>query len=367
MNVKGYSLPGLTSLRGAGLGNELIPWGKALLAAHRFGLRPLHPAWAFNPRGYRAEFETSRLDWPAHEVLKRVGRRMVITREDVRSTGASDYLDALEILTQSRALRGPLVMEHASGMHGGYRSIRAARALLLREILRPRAAAEALYALGASARPDRLTVGFHVRSGDFETADEIRPGVFNVALPQAWYISVAERLAAEFEGEIEAIVVSDGDLKPLANSLRRVLPVVDLRLDQHTAVGDLATLAACDALVCSISSYSLAAAFLSDRPYIWFVPHLNAIGGWLSLWGHEEDQHQGPTASASQEDAASVDVGRGVPLGWDDPLPAHAVDLLSGSLVAKEMDRDLIYYGVVRATSAAGVRTPLAEEGEWRS
>jgi hypothetical protein len=346
--VRGYSIPRLISWRGAGLGNEIIPWGKALVAAHHLGLRAVHPAWALNPRGYRAEFETSRLDWLAQHAVSRVMPRVQITTDDVRASGASDYRDVLDAVLARRSLRGPVALEHASGMYGGYRSIQAARTLLLREFLRPRATAEALYAVGASANRGRLTVGLHVRAGDFDSSREIRPGVFNVAVPGRWYVSVAERLAAELGEDVEVLVISDGQQAALIDELRRVLPVVDLQLGRHTAVGDLVLLAACDVLVCSISSYSLAAAFLSDRPYIWFAPHLNSIDGWLSLWGHEEDQREGPTASFSRSDAAPGLVGRGIPLDWDDALPEHALDLLNAALLAKTASRDLIYFGAVR-------------------
>jgi hypothetical protein len=364
--VRGFSLPTLISRRGAGLGNELIPWGKALLGAEELGLRPLHPAWALNPRGYRGEFGTSRLDWIGHEGLRRIARREVITRDDVRATGATDYREALEILASDRRLRDAFVVEHASGMYGGYLAIKAARGLLLRELVRPRASAEALYSLETAAVRGRLTLGFHIRSGDFGRTDEIRPGLFNVALPRAWYLSVAERFAAELDGEVQALVVTDGDDRALSESLRRVLPVVDLRLGRHTSVGDLCLLASADVLVCSISSFSLAAAFLSDRPYVWFAPHLNEIGGWLSLWGHEEDQRQGPTASASRAEAAASDVGRGIPLSWDDSLPPHAIDLLRGALLSKQLNRDLIYYGAVGTPGAAATDSVFLKETGWR-
>jgi len=40
---------------------------------------------------------------------------------------------------------------------------------------------------------------------------------------------------------------------------------------------------------------SLLAAFLSDNPYVWFAPHLGDEAGWLSIWGHEPLQREGPT------------------------------------------------------------------------
>ena len=77
-------------------------------------------------------------------------------------------------------------------------------------------------------------------------------------------------------------------------------------------------------------------------------PSLNSIHGWLSLWGHEEDQLEGPTASFSRGDAAPGLVGRGIPLDWDDPLPEHALELFNAALLAKTANRDLIYFGAVR-------------------
>ena len=56
---------------------------------------------------------------------------------------------------------------------------------------------------------------------------------------------------------------------------------------------DLLMLASADLLLCSTSTYSSLAAFLSDAPYLWFAPNLhgNAQARWL---GERSDEMQRP-------------------------------------------------------------------------
>ena len=48
---------------------------------------------------------------------------------------------------------------------------------------------------------------------------------------------------------------------------------------------DLLLLASADLLVCSLSSYSLTAAWLGAMPYLWLRDQLHDDDGWLSMWG----------------------------------------------------------------------------------
>ena len=68
-----YALPMATG-RGAGLGNELIPWGKAYIASRVLGIPALHPAWGLNTRRYWEYFGTSRIDWPPTVTARLSGR-----------------------------------------------------------------------------------------------------------------------------------------------------------------------------------------------------------------------------------------------------------------------------------------------------
>ena len=51
--------------RHQGLGNELIPWAKAFIAAEELQIKFLPPALGLNDRRYYEYFGTSRFDWVA--------------------------------------------------------------------------------------------------------------------------------------------------------------------------------------------------------------------------------------------------------------------------------------------------------------
>ena len=74
-------------------------------------------------------------------------------------------------------------------------------------------------------------------------------------------------------------------------ALYKALDPVDTRSPFPNEVSDLLALAGADLLVCSVSSYSIWAAALSDAAYLWFKPQLHPqADGWWSIWGFEPKQ-----------------------------------------------------------------------------
>lgn len=339
---------GVGGWRGAGLGNEIFPWAKAYLASRELGFGLVQPAWGLNPRGYWREFGTPRLDWLAHGALTTVMPVVRVTDEMVRSTGQTDYGAAVRILDAEHgwSQRRSLVLLH-EGMSGGYLGIERARDFLRNRLLGHLPDAEA----GGRAPGDaRLHVAVHARLGDFRD-DSVgpRPGTFNARVPAAWYRSLLNTLQAQYGPALRVDIVSD-DFGQAA----RMLPEWSGPERPRTTLEDLSVMVAADLLICSVSSLSMLAAFLSDGPYLWFRPHLGDRSGFLSIWGHEDGQRTGPTAAhiqAEQLVAADPLPTRGVAMGADEELPLWLKDFLQSRAAFRRRSADLIHYGVVHGGS----------------
>lgn len=348
MNTFRYSVPALLSARGAGFGNEVISWGKAFIGAQELGLQTLHPAWSMNQRPYRQDFGTSRLDWPAHQILRRSFR--TITVDTALAATHDDYADVMRDLTvQVQRKRGPIAVVHASGMSGGYYGIRRARDFLRTAVISPTHVASDMYKIRRHLAPEKLIIALHIRAGDFaENSDGPRPGQFNTMLPIDWYAATGKTLRAAFRGNIEFVIFTDDDTNPGIVSLAQELQSVPLPARERPLLSDIHAMASADLLVCSVSSLSMFAAFISEKPYIWFGPHLGRSDGLRSIWGHEDAQSGGLTAA----NAAAFDqdplVTRGTPVMQDGILSDGLLASLDHALALKSQSHDLIMYGVTK-------------------
>lgn len=334
--------------RGAGLGNEVMAWGKSYLAAEALGLRLLRPRWLANQ--YKL---ASTLGWPnrtlfLEQAATRCLPRLRVSEEMYRSTGVTDYGDAMVRLGEIGAFAGRSVVMQHSGMWGGYQAIRGARPFLQQQIY---AAPGVTGALRMLERGSPLpTIAVHVRLGDFDSQPP-GPGQFNAALPLRWYHAAMIALREQMHGEVRFWVCSDAPTRSLTQLLD--LPNAELiRGDgPSAAIQDLAVLSAADALICSVSSFSMLAAFLSGRPYVWFRPQLTHVAGGMSIWGQEK--HQQAAVSATNRHAGLLDgteVGRGRAWEEGEVFDEQLLAYLDSIARMREEHADLIYYGVVPAS-----------------
>lgn len=90
--------------RGAGLGNELIPWARAFLMAQVVGGRSLPPAFGLNPRRYWRHFGTPRYDWITHRLLVRTFPVIEFAQSDYEENGAGDVVDAFRAFAEGSKL-----------------------------------------------------------------------------------------------------------------------------------------------------------------------------------------------------------------------------------------------------------------------
>lgn len=341
-----FSVPAIHGLRGAGLGNEIIPWGKAIIGAQELHAKLINPPWALNSRGYRRDFHSSLLDWPAVTAL-RVLPTITVNSDD--AAASDDYAEIMEaMVSKLERRRGPLQIVHSSGMSGGYYGIRRARSFLRNILASPVHVPKDLYAIEKRFNPDKLTVSMHVRAGDFTEQDRNpQPGQFNQVLPLSYFMEIGLNLRKTFEDSVEIAIFTDSpeDAGVLALASRlSAIPIPERKLP---LLSDIAFMASSDLLVCSISSLSMLAGFLSDKPYIWYEPHLGKVGGWRSIWGHEQSQLTGVTGRHAEETSTEPLFTRGIPGGADGSIPSWALQQLSRALMGKQSRNNLLMYGVV--------------------
>ena len=344
--------------RGTGLGNELVPWARAFLAAQVVGAHVLKPAFGLNKRRYWRHFGTPRYDWILHKGMEHLLPVVEFKEADYLRHGGGDFLDSFSKFADEKKLHDRscylLVTE---GMWGGYRHIAAARNYVLATLYQSRFAARNLLRIKQRLHPNKIVVGMHVRLGDFGAAPpglSAYQGRFNLALPLDWYINIARTIMKKMGDEVQFLVVSDGTAAQLEPLLTQIPAVITSDIPDSDC-SDLLALADADLLVCSVSSYSAWAAFLSKTPYIWFEPNLQRHAeGHYSIWGHEAAQQAegGATRRALEyrEITGDYSFGRGLPVGFNGTLPDVFLQDIKLRKKLNQAESDLVQYGVVPIT-----------------
>jgi hypothetical protein len=344
-----------------GLGNEMIPWAKAYIAARSLNLRLLHPAWGLNPRNYARYFGTSRMDWLAYRALGTMLPMFEFRESDLASSESLD--DALIRFSACHKLakRSAFVVG-LSGLWGGMDILHGARSFLLGQLLATRWTIENLYDVDRHLDREKLRVGIHIRRGDFSAAPEDRDyrTKFNVAIPFEWYGAIVRTLVARFGDRVEFVVVSDapaGELAPLFSNV----DCVTTAEQRNTDISDLLALSFSDLIVCSISSFSLWAAFLGQSRYVWLDANLVETDGYRSIWGHEPKQASEGGAIRAAFAANDTLLSnrqtlnpRGAAVGWDGTIPESMLGDLDRTLSAKRRSTDLIRFGAVPIDAKQG-------------
>jgi len=354
----------LATGRGAGLGNELFGWAKGFIASQELDLRLLHPPFGTSRYGYRRDFDTSRFDWLGHRALRRAIPTFHFSRDDYLATGEVEFARAIQVYAERHQLadRSWYVLQ-TEGTWGGFVAVRGARDWVRNLLASQRNAQSNLYRVAHQIPKDRAVVGLHVRTkgspGDSK-ADFLTPaastefrGVFNVALPLDWYISVVDSISRELGDRVHFLVSSNGapaDLAPLTTR-SNVTSTFGLPLN---ACSDLIALARTDLVVCSISSYSMWAAFLSDAPYIWFRDQLTERVDGSTIWpdGSSTVVHPSTAAEPSvPETSAStlrnLPIPRGIAVGMDGEVPSSLLEHLEQKLLERRGRPDLLQFGAV--------------------
>jgi hypothetical protein len=352
-----FCVPGAQG-RGAGLGNKLFPCARAYLLSRVLGAQCLPPASGIDRRSYRQHFATPRLDRLWHRLLARTLPSVNFGEAEYLKHGGGDVSDAFASFAEAHGLasRTPLVVV-TPGMWGGLPPIERALEFVRGVLYNSRFAAANLAELAARLDPAKLTVAMHVRLGDFRSTDEVDAaagfqGRFNVSLPMPWFLSIGQQLRSALGERLQFQIFSDGNAAQL-ETLREALQPVSTACTRPGDVSDLLAMSKADALICTVSSYSVCAAALSRAHYVWFRPQLQlGEGGMSSIWGNDPGQQlpRGPTALAAMAQSRlspELRVGRAHAMSLGDRLPQELLDDLSLAYARRRREADLVRCGVV--------------------
>jgi hypothetical protein len=343
-------------LRGEGLGNEIVPWAKGFIAGQVLRAQVIGPAWGLNKRKYYRNFRTSRFDFIFENALRALPHYS-FTARDYIETGETDYGVAIRKWAAGKGLeKKRSFIVTVDGMDGGYPAIRNARPFILSKLLNSRDALTNSYAIASQLDREKLFVAVHMRGTQGGHAvvgieDDVR-GRFNIVVPGAWYMSVCAALREQFPGKLQFYFFTDRGGPDYDAAVREFNPgqVHQLGL---TECSDLILLAQADLRICSISSYSLVASFLSGGPYIWYEPQLNIDNGLYSIWSNEEEQkEQTSPTSRSAEVMKNVTPGsdwegefRGYAMKTGDDVPIGLISQLRRRLLSNDRSASILEFG----------------------
>jgi hypothetical protein len=338
----------------------MLPWAKGWIASQVLDATLVGPSWGINKRRYYRNFGTSRLDFCLENALLRMPHHD-FSEQDYRATGEVDFGSAIRRWASARGLMNKSsFIVSVSGMWGGYPSIRSARPFLLAKLLNSRSALRNVYQVESQLDRNKLFVAVHMRSSTdgffvMDHGESVR-GKFNIFIPPEWYLWVCEALRQRYRDQIQFRFFTDHVSPDFEEAVCRFNPGQTLQ-EGLTECSDLLLMTQADLRICSVSSYSLAASFLSDGPYLWYKPQLTLDAGLYSLWGNEEAQKSVYSISSRNAQfilsaVAARALGQTSPVNFlgtameiGDSLPESLVHFLDERLYSHDPRANLIEYG----------------------
>jgi hypothetical protein len=333
----------------------MLPWAKGIIASQVLNATLIGPSWGLNKRKYHRNFQTNRLDFLFEDALVRLPNNRFTERDYIES-GKVDFGAAIEWWAARHGLpRKRHFTVTVDGMYGGYASIHNARPFLWAKLLNSRDAISNVYRIASTLDRRKLFVAVHMRlGGDFVklSEGESARGRFNVFIPGEWYLHACQALVDELGDSVQFHFFTDRGGPEFDDAVRRFNPG-QLRGPGLTECSDLVLMAQADLRICSISSYSLIASFLSGGPYLWYEPQLTKEDGMYSLWGMEEQQRlkdsttdQSATLARKMEPGSPwVSAFRGYAMQPGGTFPAGLLEQLRRRLMAKNPMASLLEYG----------------------
>ena len=336
-----FCIPQRISRRGAGLGNELHGWAKAYLAAEVLGAKALPPAWGRNSRGYWQYFNSRRLDWLHQSLLMALLPTYVFDEEQYLAMGVRDFGDAVKVYAdRHNLLTQPAFVFSTGGMWGGLSILSPAFPFVRNVLYSARGTVHNLSNLHRRTPSGAIIIAIHVRLGEFarRVPDPGKPAwsQWNWALPLDWYVEVCRSVKYQLDVPHTFVLFTDGSPEELEPLIREIAPIT--LFDQRINVcSDLLAMASADLLICSRSSFSMWAAALSNRPYIWPAETLYSSVDRLAIWDHGE-----PTVG---EETPGRQQPRGIPIGSAGEVPPDVIRYLESIYSRKASSTDLVFYG----------------------
>jgi hypothetical protein len=255
-------------INGAGLGNCLFAYCRAVLLAEREGRRVIAPAWRSLPinaklRGDGSIRHYHRMFRPHPDELAGAAKAAALAAlmpfAEHRTAGADDA---------PMTSRRPLIVLRSDDF--SFADLRAHRVFLrqrLVEIMRQPPAQPIVWGAGAH-------IAVHVRLGDFDPPPDGGPdvtGTPNTRLPLDWYVAVVRQLRT-LRPDLPVRIFSDGDDAELAPLLAFDHASRARSIDD---VNELLAMAGAALFVGSHSTFSRWAVFLGNMPAIWHAQPLH--------------------------------------------------------------------------------------------
>jgi hypothetical protein len=335
-----FCFPGWFGPRHAGLGNELIPLAKAFIASTELDIKLLPTAWGLNDRGYRIYFDTSRFDWLRLYGLSKALPAFTFRESDYLATGEKDYDKAIRVYAERMGLysRKNYVLM-TDGLWGEFYALRKAKPFIWRTLHGTRYTTRNLYDFQKRIDGAALLVAVNIRMADFAISKpetDFR-GLWNTRIPLEWYSNICRNLRQTLGEAISFVLITDGTEDELRDFILEFQPITTFDF-QNAVVSNLLILASADALICSISSYSQWAAFLSNSPYFWYQPHLQTCNEYLTIWNEFGEPPRLKEAMVHP---------RGIPVGDSGDVPPWLVEYLETRIDMGRTSLDLVRGGGV--------------------
>jgi hypothetical protein len=275
-----------------GFGNEFLNVAKALVCAKEMGARFLKPRWPapyeqlltgeFNEQNllrhrlrflrYRLTHRPIEIDQPFCERMQEVSITDGVRRY-LREQGIAPRANILLRFTYFPQVR------LTPGMGCVIHQMDYLKEVLLRNPAIAHEVEERLRRLGR----DRLSVGVHIRRGDF--LPEIPLGVrwpigtngldeWCNRVPIAWFRQMCSLLRQTFGDRVQFFLASNGSDAEVTEFEREFSCSRGIGTEERTPrdVVDLLTLAGTDLMIASPSWFSLWALSFSNRPFLWYDP-----------------------------------------------------------------------------------------------
>ena len=326
-----------------GLGNALFPWAKAFIASSELNIPMLAPTWKTNPRGYSRYFKSSRFQFWYQAALVRSLPCFTFREADFKETGEAGYASAIHVYAEQKGLHSKSAyILFTEGMWGGFQMVCKAKPFVWATLYNTPYTLNNLYDCAKVIPNSQLNIAVHIRLGDFKPPQvgvDYR-GLWNTALPLGWYMNTCRSLKEALGAEnVSFILMTDSLDERLSSFIDEFQPITTTH-QKNADCSDLLVMAHADLLICSMSSYSMWGAYLSDSPYIWYKPGLyREENGSMSIWGKTEQPIETPSGKAA--------LPRGVPVDIDGAIPEDLISVLKTKLALKTASMDLLSGGSV--------------------
>lgn len=253
---------GLVRFSGAGLGNLLFPWARAMIYSYTTGLKPIWPTW---PQIYLSRSINKAIEYVKRHYF------FVFKPTDKYVTGIRKFV---LLTTRSRVRENQWPFREDSvimfeGMNGLFEPLRGFHDYLREELLSiisPRH-------LSLVIKLPTKSIALHVRMGDLAIPlcpDDVKnnPGKYRV--PLSWYLKQIDQCKNILGFEWPIFIFTDGKDEEIA-------PLLGLRNVQLVRTGspvaDLLSMSSSRILIAGASTFAMWASFLGQTNTIWYSGH----------------------------------------------------------------------------------------------